>query len=255
MSGVTRRVAAGSGHRYVLDGDSVDGVTSVIRDGIPKPNLIGWAARAVAGYGIDHWEELAGLSPSERLRALEKAPWSERDEAAVRGRVVHSLVERLAQGEELEVPEHLVGHVDSYLQFVTQWRVRDVLAEFVVVSRTCRYMGTADLLAELGDGRLWLIDWKTAKSGVWPEAALQLAAYRFAETYLAPDGSEQPMPQVDRCGALWLRADGYDLHPVTAEHDAWMRFRYAQVLAQFNRLPREETIGESLQPPSLEAVS
>jgi hypothetical protein len=254
MSGSTRRIAHGRGHRYELDGERALGVTTATDKGVAKPNLIRWAAKSVAGYAIDHWSELESMKPSERLKVLEGAPWAERDEAAVRGRDVHSLVERLAAGEELAIPEALVGHVDAYLKFVEDWRPKELLVEATVVNRTYRYMGTLDLIADLADGLRWLLDWKTGASGIWPETALQLAAYRHAETYLTDDG-EESLPSVDRVGALWLRADGYDLIPVKAEWDEFRRFQYAQQMAAFVELPRDAVIGEALTPPTLEEVA
>jgi hypothetical protein len=256
MVGQTKRIAHGRGHRYLLDGETADGVTRVTGDGVSKPGLVRWAARSVAGYAIDHWDELNDMKASERLRTLEGAAWAERDEAAGRGRDVHALVERLQAGEEVQVPEPLTGHVDAYLAFDRDWKPNEILVEAVVVSRAHRYMGTLDVVARLADGDLWLIDWKTGGSGVFPEVALQLAAYRYAEVYLDRDGIEHDMPQVDRCGALWLRADGYDLYPVEAGHDQFRRFQYAQVLAKFVNEPRETLIGEAVEPPrQLEAVS
>lgn len=254
MSGATRRIAHGRGHRYELDGARAIGVTTATDKGVAKPNLVRWAARSVAGYAVDHWPELEAMKPSERMKVLERAPWAERDEAAVRGRDVHELVERLAAGEELSVPEALVGHVDAYLKFVQDWRPKELLVEATVVSRAHGYMGTLDLIADLADGARWLLDWKTAASGIWPETALQLAAYRHAETYLTDDG-EEALPSVDRVGALWLRADGYDLIPVQAGWDEFRRFQYAQQMAAFAELPREALIGEALSPPALEEVA
>ena len=43
----TRRINHGRGHYYEVDGHRVDGVTTVIGDGIPKPALIDWASRTV----------------------------------------------------------------------------------------------------------------------------------------------------------------------------------------------------------------
>lgn len=248
-TGATKRIAHGRGHRYMLDGDRADGVTRITGDGVSKPGLVRWAARSVAGYAIDHWDELADMKTSERLRTLENAAWAERDEAAGRGRDVHALVERLQAGEEVEVPEPLTGHVDAYLAFDRDWRPEELLVEAVVVNRACGYMGTLDLIARLADGQLWLLDWKTGRSGIFPETALQLSAYKFAETYLDGDGIEHDLPQVDQCGALWLRADGYDLYPVQAGLDEFRRFQYAQVLAEFVNAPRETYIGEAIEPP------
>ena len=88
-------------------------------------------------------------------------------------------------------------------------------------------MGTLDLVADLADGQRWLLDWKTTASGIWPESALQLAAYRNADFYIDDNGDEQPMPPVDQAGCVWLSADGYDLIPVDAGPDTFRSFRYA----------------------------
>lgn len=249
----TRRVDRGRGHSYLLDGERVDGVTSVLSNGVPKPALIDWAARTTAGYAIDHWDELADLPPSMRLRSLEKARWSDRDTAAVRGTDVHTLALRLAQGDEVDVPEHLTGHVDAYLRFVDDWAPVELVAEVVILNRRYRYMGTLDLIAGLIDGQRWLLDWKTSASGIYPESALQLAAYRNAEAYIDGSGAEQPMLDVDQTGAVWLRADGYDLIPVETGPDVFRRFLYAQQVAAFTQTPRESLIGDALTPPTTEA--
>ena len=76
-----RRVNSGRGHRYVdAYGRKVPGVTTVIGNGVPKPALVGWAARTTAAYAIDYWDELAELPVSERITRLEKARFGERDE-------------------------------------------------------------------------------------------------------------------------------------------------------------------------------
>jgi hypothetical protein len=254
----TRRVDHGRNHRYFLDGDPVLGVTTILNDGVPKQALIDWAARETAGYAVDHWDELAEMKISERMRALERARWEGRDSAAVRGTDVHALAHRLAAGERLEVPEALIGLVDAYLRFADEWIAADVLAEVTIGNRLCRYMGTLDLIADLRDGHRWIIDFKTG-SGVYPEAALQLAAYRNAEFYLHPDtGAELELPQVDKAGVVWLRDDGYDLYEADAGDDTFDYFLHAQRVAQFARQAKERAryIGEALVPPRrLEAAS
>ena len=249
----TRRINRGRGHSYVLDGEAADGVTTIIGDGVAKPALINWAARTTAGYAVDHWDELADLGPSQRLRTLEKARYLDRDTAAVRGTDVHKLAQRLAVGEEVDVPEPLIGHVDAYLAFVRDWQPQELLVETIVAHRQRRYMGTLDLLARLADDRTWLLDWKTAASGIWPEAALQLAAYRHAEFYLDAAGDEQPMPAVDAAGCVWLRADGYDLIPVDTSERTFRLFLYAGQMARFANTPREQFVLDALHPPARRA--
>ena len=247
----TRRINRGRGHSYLLDGEPADGVTWIIGDGVPKKALIDWAARTTAGYAVDHWDDLLTLTPSERLRTLEKARWIDRDSAAVRGTDVHRLAHRLAAGQEVDVPDHLVDHVDAYLRFTEDWQPEEILVEAVVGNRQWRYMGTLDLVARLTDGQLWILDWKTAASGIWPESALQLAAYRRADFWLDQEGIEQPLPDIDTAGCVWLRADGYDLIPVDTSDETFRIFLYAQQVARFTRQSRETYVGEALTPPEV----
>jgi hypothetical protein len=241
----TRRLNRGGGHSYLLDGQTVDGVTTIIGNGVPKPALVPWAAKVCAGYVVDHWDDLAALTPSKRIDAIVKAPSTDRDSAARRGTEVHRLGEQLVAGEEVTVPDELVGHVDAYLRFVTDWQVDAQLLETTVVNRQWRYMGTFDLVARLADGRTWLLDLKTTRSGIFAETALQLAAYRHAETYVDDQLAEQPMPTVDATGAVWVRADGYDLVPVDSGPDVFRAFLYAQQVARFARTGRT-LIGDAL---------
>ena len=250
----TRRIDRGRGHSYLLDGEPVDGVTTIIGDGIPKPALVNWAANTTAGYAVDHWDELAQLGVAQRLRTLEKARYETLKAAAGRGTDIHKLAQRLAAGEPVTPPESQRGHVDAYLQFEEDWNPLEILVEVPIFNRRLRYAGTLDLVADLADGNRWLLDWKTAGSGIWPETAIQLAAYRNAEFYLDADGQEQPMPPVDRCGAVWLRADGYDLHPVDASDQAFRIFQYARQVAMFSRGPQDRWVDEAAAPPGREAA-
>lgn len=255
-----RRIRSGSGHRYELDGQPVDGVTAILRGGVPKENLIGWAARSVAGYAIDHWQELEELSVSKRLRELERAAWAERDAAAVRGTKVHQLAQELIEGREVDVPEELTGHVDACLAFVNDYDVDEIAVEAAVLHRgatlATSYMGSLDLLARLdGQPDLWLIDWKTGGSGVWPEMALQLCAYAHAHVIVDKDGTEHPMPHVDRAAVVWLRADGYDVVPVDISASTFRTFQYAQQVAHFTARERSAYVADALAPRTFEAAA
>jgi len=245
----TRRIDRGRGHSYLLDGQPADGITKIIGQGVPKPALVDWAARTSAGYAVDNWAELDQLKPSERLRRIEKARFETLRQAAARGTDVHALALKLAAGETIDVPDHLEGHVDAYLAFVNDWKARELVTEAVVGNRQYRYMGTLDTIAELADRKVWLLDWKTGASGIWPESALQLAAYRHCEFYIDNDRDEQPMPAVDRCGCVWLRADGYDLIPVNAGPQTFRAFLHAQQVAHYCDLQRETLIGNAERPP------
>lgn len=244
----TRRVQRGRNHTYLLDGAPVTGVTTIISKGVPKPALVPWATNTVAGYAVDHWDELGELPPSKRLDRLKKAPNADRDAAAKRGTEVHALAEHLIHGEAVDVPDELAGHVEAYVQFLDAWDVQPVLVERPVFSRRHAYAGTFDMVATLADGTTRLLDIKTNRSGPFGEVALQLAAYRYADFYLDHTNTEQPMPAVDSCAVVWVRADGHNVVPVEAGPEEFRAFLYAQQVAHFAERARD-LIGEALSPP------
>lgn len=245
-----RRINRGRGHSYEIDGDRVIGITTAISNGLPKAALINWAAGITADCALDRWDELAELRPSERRKILERARWDHRDQASERGTRAHALVQQLALGQEVDVPDDLRGHVDAYLLFVDEWQPREILIERPVFSRRHRYAGTPDLIADLVDGQTWLLDFKTGDKGVYPEVALQLAAARFAEFVIDEDGAELPVPKVDAAGAIWLRADGYDLIPAAADVEAFGLFLRAKTIADYVAQDRDRWLGDALRPPS-----
>lgn len=229
----TRRVNSGRGHTYRLDGKKVDGVTWAIDNGIPKKALIAWAAREAATFAADHPDLVTALERDAYIDLVKGSPWRDRDKAAKRGTEVHKLAEAISNGQEVQVPDEIVGHVDAYLAFLEDWDPEFVLREAVVGNRKWGYMGTLDTLLRIKDLGFLQVDYKTNRSGPFGEVALQMAAYRYAEFYLDDQGVEQPMPELDGCYCLWLRADGYDFKPVQADERAFRLFLYAQQVAHF----------------------
>lgn len=250
---VTKRIDTARGHHYKLDGQSVPGVTTILSNGIPKPALTNWAAKQAATFAADNLETLAALDRDARIDLVKGSPWRDRDAAARRGTEVHRLAERLMHGDEVDVPEELTGHVDSYMAFLDDFNPDPILIEAVVGHRAHKWMGTLDLVAKVG-GQTLLMDIKTTRSGIYGETALQLAAYRFAEFYLDDKGQEQPMVPTDGCAAVWVRADGYDLVPVDASGNTYKVFRFAQQIAQWQTVTSKEAVGDVIQPNRGEAA-
>lgn len=244
-----RRRNHGTGHSYV-DANTlkVPNVTGSIRDGMPKPQLIDWAARTVAETALDRWDELADMKPSERFAELRYAHNKRRNAAALRGTKVHKLAEQYMAGEEVDLTDPDVrAHVESYVAFVDDWNPAPLLVESTVVSYRYGYAGTLDLVADLADGRRWLLDIKTS-SAVYGDTALQLAAYRYADRYADDDG-EHDMPAVDACGVIHVRADGYDLVPMTVGEAQLTAFRYVAQVAEIVAGLRELK-HDALTPPT-----
>jgi hypothetical protein len=225
---ITRR-NHGRGHSYRIDGEKVPGVTTILGATLPKPALIEWAGKTTAGYAVDYWEDLADLPPSKRLDRLNRARFEDRDAAANRGTEVHALAERHMAGDEVEIPDELEGHFRAYESFLAEWRPVATAVELVVGHRTMGYCGTVDVVADLADNNRWLLDYKTSRSGIFPETALQGCAYRRAEVFLDNDGQEHDMAElgIERVGGLHLRADGtFDLYPLATDDDVWAYFRH-----------------------------
>lgn len=232
------RLNRGKNHSYKLDGKPVQGVTTLISKGMPKPAMPYWSARTVAEFVADTPTDVLcayrQLGRDGMVKVLKDVPWTRRDEAAARGTEVHALADLLARGERVDVPDHIAGHVESAVRFLDDWRIAPVLTETLVGSRAHWYAGTLDVVADLPDGRRAILDYKTSASGIWPETALQLAAYRLAEFYIGPDGREMWMADVGiNCAyAVWLRSDGYDVIPVNTGPEVFEMFRAVAYVAR-----------------------
>lgn len=250
MTGFTGRKNHGRSHSYWIDGNKVQGVTTIINGGLPKPALVNWAARSAAEMAVNEWDELAQLPVATRLARISKAHDAARNKAAVRGTRIHALAEPLARGEKVAVPEELAGHVESCVAFLNDFGARTLMTEFPVLSRRWKFGGTGDLAAVLeaiGD-ETWLLDWKTSASGAYGDTAFQLSAYGHGEFTVSDTGDELPLPRFDRYGVVWLRADGYDLYPYEAGDDVFRQFLYIQQTAKAAEDSRDYK-GDALAPP------
>lgn len=236
-----RKRKYGKNHAYYLrqaDGSEVklDGVTTILSNGIPKPALVYWAANSTSDYATDHWDELAELPLSKRNETLRKSRYAISDEAKARGTEVHDLAERIAHGEEVEVPTEIRGHVESAVKFLDEFEVEVILTETSVFHDRALYGGTFDLLlrSKLFPGRVILADWKTNRTGIYPETALQLTAYAKATHYLDAEKREQLISElgITDTWAVWIRSDGYEVYDMECSDDTWAAFAHAAGVAR-----------------------
>ncbi|RAN92631.1 hypothetical protein GAR05_06123 [Micromonospora saelicesensis] len=257
----------GRNHTYVdLDagGERVPGVTTLAGNGLPKPALLNWAGEATAEYAVDNWDDLAKLPLSERLKKIKGGRYEKRDAASARGTEVHKLAERLIANERVTVPDAIAGYVQSCVRFLDEFDVRAVHVEAVVYSETRRHVGTLDLIADVllpdmpkydhiprgEDGYArGLLDWKTTKSGIFGDVALQLAGYRHSEFLILPDGEVIDMPGVDFCAGIHIRPDGYSVVPLLCGDDVYRDFLYVKEVARVVDGLRD-LVGEPIEPPT-----
>lgn len=215
-------------HRYWCDKKNIQGVTTILKGGLPVDGLMYWSAKTVAEHVADFPEEvesLRGMGREPMVAALKNIPWQKRDEAAVRGTDVHAIAEAVINGEAVEVPGHLVDHVQGYVDWLDEFDVTPVLTEKSCANRTHWYAGRFDLIADFA-GYRWMLDNKTSKS-VYGSTALQLHAYANAEFYVEDDEPdvEIPMPEgIERYGVLHITDHGTFLYPVDHSQNPWRDF-------------------------------
>ncbi len=131
--------------------------------------------------------------------------------------LIHQLAEGYARGMPPAVgalPAPAQGYARAFLSWATVLRPVPVFAETFVVNDTYKYAGTLDLVAVLGDGQAWFVDFKTMDM-IYREATLQAEAYRRAEWIYPPNAAEPiPMPPVVETILVLLRDDGTYEHRV-----------------------------------------
>jgi len=223
-------------HKYHLDKKPVPGVTTLLGKGLPKPALPYWSAKSVAEYVADNpdgVETLRAMGREPMVAAIKGIPWQKRDEAAVRGTDVHAIAERVVHGEQVDVPEHLLAHVQGYVDWLDAFKVEPVLTERSVGHRALWYAGRFDLIADMGGWR-WMLDVKTSKA-VYGETAMQTDAYRNAEFYVDDDDpdTEHPMPEgIERLGVIHVTEDGTQLYPLQSDGIPFRIFKHVAYLAK-----------------------
>lgn len=252
-------VTGGRFHRYSLDGQRVPTVTGITRKAVAKPGLLPWAAKSAAQWSAAHVAELASLGEGLWIDRATKAADRIRDESANAGKQVHSIAQRLVYGEPVQTDDPDTGEPYSddvvrmggqVAQFMDRWDVSadTALVERPVFSEKHRYAGTFDLVATLRGGQCWMIDYKTGASGIYPENALQTVAYSHA-THVVIGGDDVEMPRIDRCAALWVRPDYWELVPLRSDDVVWSTFLSAMRVAEFMSLRVEDVVAAPLPVP------
>lgn len=254
---VRGRYATEVGGRHVAP--SVTGVLGIME----KPGLSFAAAKETAIFAVlrrDEWESLTPAEAIERLRKHHRGVW---DDKASRGTAVHALAHEWARGNEIDVPPDCAPYIDALERFYADWRPSWVALERSVIydypDSEVSYGGSFDAIGDLADGQRWLLDVKTG-SAIYPDTALQLAAYRHAPLMGIYDDTgalvdTEPMPKVAECGVLHLRDDGtYALIPMEANADEFAFFLHARRLWAWGAASKK-VMGEPLAAPDREAVS
>jgi len=219
-----------SGRRYVWPPNTdtpelvVPSVTTILAK-MNKPALPNWAAKSVAEFAHDYSDQWLDLPRDAAIDMLKRAPWRDRDKCAAIGSAVHHAIEAHTTGETSMVDPDLLPFISGALQFLEDLVAQPIHIEATIFNRTYQYAGTCDVIARLVDGRVAVIDWKTSRSGLYPEVALQLVAYARGEFIGNPDGSSEPLPDIDVGIGVHLPGDAtYTAREIELTERAWRTF-------------------------------
>ena len=262
-------------YRDKVTGDKLRRVTTILSQGSTKGDVLAlWAANLVAETAFANLPRLvaASLYAEQRQQMydwLRRAPTRKKDERADIGSAVHSIIEAHVLGQP--IPADLINdpemapYLRHFLQFVQEWQVTFEASEMVVGNRTAGYAGTLDYLLRspliaaefnIPASTVLMGDTKTGGEldvkGVYPEAALQMSAYRKAEVAWLRDGSTVPMPATHSTGVvLHLRPEGYRLIPVACGDDVFAAFRIVQQAADWVSGLSKTVVGDALALPTI----
>lgn len=253
-----------AGRYYQWGGEKFYSVTTVLKNSLPTPHLIGWAAKAAGEYAIENIKQVYAVAqkdPTAAIQLVKSAHVRLRDNAANVGRAVHRTIEmwhtagapKVFKLVDIELTnpsctikaEEIQPFFAQWLKFVKEFEPQIVFCEGMVLNRKQKYAGTLDLLVDipcLGHNGLVLIDTKTGK-GIYDEIALQLNAYARAESIGLRDGSEVTMPHVAAAYGLHIRPEEYALVPVNLNDEIFTSFLYCREVFRWVEIISKTALG------------
>lgn len=255
-----QRINSGDNHWYKLDGTYVPGVTTALGLGLGLKFDIpsGWAAKVCANFVIERRHLLADpvWTDTELHNMIRSAPRNTRDDAAVKGKIIHAYGEQLHNTGEVELADehaHIAAQVEQYAGFLDRWQIDTVASEVPLANTTRGYAGTGDLIARSEPIVTLVNEWRAhaeldplpldapgiidLKSGkdIRDKDKCQVIAYGKADLCHI-DNVEQPMPDVWWHGLVHVQAEFADLHLIrpSYEQQLWDLFNHA--LAEWHAL-------------------
>lgn len=190
-------------HRYKVKGSKpaiyIPSVTTICGL-LDKPFLVEWAAREAAteaALSVAQEESLSEEVISACINKGRSRHRQLREDGASVGTEVHGRIAAFFGGQEMnseDEPDGASFEVEMAMEAFTEWWLkteadgwRPINVESIVIHPSGRYVGTFDLLLQLGnENRFRLADFKTTTqsesnpSALYPEYLMQVAAYRKA---------------------------------------------------------------------------
>lgn len=180
-------------HRYKVNGEYKEGVTSIINKVVSKDHLISWSANMAAQSFYNAIKSANGVLLGEELEnALEgakKAHTAKKNKGADTGSAVHEWIENYI-GQKETIPAHEAEpSIEAFMKWEKKFAPEYIKTEQPIYSEKFDYCGTFDCLAKV-EGKLTMIDFKTSNPRMvyrggkptghfnfYPEHMIQCAAY------------------------------------------------------------------------------
>ena len=239
-------------YRHPVTGETAPSVTSILNV-ISKPALTRWASKEAAIFAVENRDAWLQLDDPAAVDLIKGSPWRKSTKAATAGTDAHTYAEELLLGqrpmeEEFAPPGVHPRSAESIKSIIRHLNAEVVTTEVTTWNRSENYAGTFDALLRI-DGELALADWKTNRTAIYPETALQCCAYARAELIVLPDGTEYPMPEVKRALALHIPAESdAGIHDLNIGDTTWEAFKGARTLFEWQTHYATESVGPRQQP-------
>jgi hypothetical protein len=259
------KTTEGKGPRFYFDTDNpavkLPGVTSIVGM-LPKPFLTFWAAKMAAELAVDSIEFIQQmLDRGGRAGAVQYVSGASRRYTKERsdiGSEAHDLFERMIRGERVGyVSRDMDPYKRHFGEFLDAVQPELVRAEDVAWSDTHQYAGSFDGILRIrldengkpdpaGEPALVIADWKTGKN-TYPDVALQMSAYAHADKVIAPDGTEEPMPDFDGAVVLHITPDVCAFKPVRIDKaDVFAQFLHLRETFEWDRRVSKTVLGDPI---------
>lgn len=256
---------------------------------LDKPALMYWAAEQSAKAAVEHrstWQAMEAESGTdEAIKWLRDARFRRGKDTlsdAEFGTGVHTLAEEYALTGVKPTPDRetfksdfdaAVACLDRFDEWLSEFQPTYLATEVTVYNATYRYAGTCDGFLAI-NGTPLIVDYKSSKksrdakgkpTGLYPEAALQLAGYRFGEVaavwrarryenfrrryYLLSDAERHagvPVPKVDGGLGIKITPEHCTAYPVRCDEEVFEAFLYVLECARWSFDLAKTVIGEPL---------
>ncbi|WP_369190146.1 hypothetical protein [Streptomyces sp. R08] len=252
MAGKVSTVHRG-GSRFYVNAETreqVPGVTSVLSMQ-NKPFLVPWAAKMTAEAAVDNLRAVASIAEYDRDGAVDFLKGASRRYTKTRaaiGSEAHDMFERMIRGESIPfVPVHMEPYYEHFSQFLDVVQPELIRAEDIAWSDEHLYAGSFDALLRIkdedGTPLTVIADWKTGK-GTYPDVALQMSAYGFADRLIDPDGNSVPMPHIDAAAVLHITDEQWAFKPVRFDAEVFRHFLHLRATFDWDRDVSKTVIGK-----------